>query len=93
MYYAVSGTNAMGVYDNPRRIIGVKDYISKLKVVKCETMSQAYCTARDNYNSFQEYGTVDEIVDWSSTDISLNRVYFKKEICEINQRENTPMHC
>lgn len=87
IYYAVSGANAFGVYTNKNWIENVMQYIQKPEIIKCTTLSQAFCVARDNYNAYQEEYGVDAAFYGSSLDIKLNRVIFKRDIIKMNQLE------
>lgn len=87
IYYAVSGANALGVYTNKNWIENVAEYIKNMEIIKCTTLSQAFCVARDNYNAYQEEYGVDAAFYGSSLDIKLNKVIFKRDIVKMNQSE------
>lgn len=84
VYYAVSGSNAFGVYDDFEKIENVKEFIRDFSVTKCRALSLAFCHARDIYNDFQEGKGVDDIFCGDSSEIKLNRVLFSNEIRELN---------
>lgn len=89
MYYAVSGSNAFGVYSDKNRISNVSPYIRNMQVVNCKYLDTAYSIARDDFNDYQLGGNIEDIVDWPSTSIRLNRVYFLREVREVNLRNES----
>ena len=84
-YYAVSGEDAFGVYTNISWAKKIKDYMKNPQIVQCNTLQQAFCMARDNYNDYQIESGYDSTFYGDSLDISLNRVLFRSEIRKINQ--------
>lgn len=83
-YYAVSGANAFGVYTNISRAKRITDYIKNPQIVKCSSLKQAFCMARDDYNEYQLGSGVDSAFYGDSLDIRLNEVLFKREIVNLN---------
>jgi len=83
-YYAVSGTDALGVYTNISWAKKIIEYIRNPEIVRCSSLSQAFCIARDNYNDYQLGGSVDAAFYGDSLDIKLNQVLFRSEIIKMN---------
>ena len=52
-YYAVYGKDAFGVYTNVSWAKNIASYIRNPEIVKCSSLGQAFCMARDNYNDYQ----------------------------------------
>ena len=83
-YYAVSGADAFGVYTNISWAKNIADYIRNPRIVKCNTLQQAFCIARDDYNDYQLGGSVDAVFYGDSLDVKLNKVLFKSQIIKQN---------
>lgn len=83
-YYAVSGADAFGVYTNISWAKNIAENIRKPQIVKCSSLQQAFCMARDNYNDYQLGGGMDAVFYGDSLDIKLNRVLFKSQIIKMN---------
>ena len=94
MYYAVAGSNGFGIYDNESKMKNVIDYVYNASINKCSSLGSAFSYASNYYNSYQADAGVDAIVDcWNCSDISINRIYFKREIVEINREKNPLLWC
>lgn len=83
-YYAVYGKDAFGVYTNLNWAKNITEYIRSSEIVRCSSLRQAFCIARDNYNDFQMGNGVDTAYYGDSLDIKLNQVLFKRDIIKIN---------
>lgn len=87
VYYAVYGKDAFGVYTNISRAKNIAGYIRNPEIVKCISLGQAFCMARDNYNDYQLGTGVDSAFYGDSLDIELNQVLFKSNIIKMNTPE------
>lgn len=85
IYYAVFGRDAFGVYTNLDWAKKITEYIKNPEIVKCSSVRQAFCMARDNYNEYQLGNGVDAAFYGDSLDIQLNRVLFRREIIKLNE--------
>lgn len=83
-YYAVYGKDALGVYTNLNWAKRITEYIRNPEIVRCSSLKQAFCMARDNYNDYQMGKDVDSAYYGDSFDIKLNQVLFRSEIVKIN---------
>ena len=86
-YYAVFGKDAFGVYTNVSWAKNIAGYIRNPEIVKCSSLRQAFCMARDNYNGYQMGTGVDSAYYGNSLDIKLNQVLFKSNIIKMNTSE------
>lgn len=85
IYYAVYGKDAFGVYTNISWAKNIAGYIRNPAIVKCSSLRQAFCMARDNYNDYQMGNGVDAAYYGDSLDIKLNQVLFKRDIIKMNE--------
>ena len=86
-YYAVYGKDAFGVYTNVSWAKNIASYIRNPEIVKCSSLGQAFCMARDNYNDYQMGNGVDSAYYGDSLGITLNQVLFKSNIIKMNTSE------
>lgn len=86
-YYAVYGIDAFGVYTNVNWAKNIASYIRNPEIVKCSSLGQAFCMARNNYNDYQMGDGVDSAYYGDSLDIKLNQVLFKRDIIRMNTSE------
>lgn len=84
IYYAVYGKDAFGVYTNISWAKNIAGYIRNPEIVKCSSLRQAFCIARDNYNDYQMGNGVDAAYYGDSLEIKLNQVLFKRDIIKMN---------
>lgn len=86
-YYAVSGTDAFGVYTYRQGAQKIASYLNNPEVIRCHSVELAFSMAKDNYNSYQ-YNSELSKFKGDLSDINFNEILFRREIRNMKQVES-----
>ena len=83
-YWGIYSRSGLGVFNNQNLLENEKEFLKDYELAEFDSKEQAYCWVRDQYNTLQRGGDVDDIIETHSLDIKLNWIYFKKYIRKMN---------